>query len=660
MDILTTFKTLRHPPLLMPGVSYSPIVLSVFLGLILSLMSYYVVEKWEHRQNLEVFSQEAEDRVIVIQRALYHRLALQKMVASFFNASSHVDRKEFALFSKDLLLNNQNQNGEHNGTELIQWVPRIQATERDEFVRQVNLDLHDYLIDFQMNDINAEGELEAVEPRSDYFPILYTEPLKGNELTLGINIDSHPEIKATLDHVRDEGEMLAVSHLIIGEDDQGQQGMLVFFPVYDITQVNLTIKQRQESLKGFVVGTYHIGNIIDDAMTYLDPRAIDLRIYDVSEENTPGNFLYFHAGRLSDADHEHLIEEQVHANETSPLRVEKNFMLAGRNWSVVSTPAPDYHLAQPGWKSLGILGLGILSTLLLSAYFYNAMRHTYYCLQEGEQKRVTEQLRDLVQEQTADLRRAKEQAESANLAQSRFLANMSHELRTPLNAIIGYSGLLLEEAQDDEETEEQQQAVTDLKSINASGQYLLVLINDVLDLSKIKAGKLDLFIEESDLIKLLNSVEEVVMPLMKKNSNQFHIDNQCKVKMLPTDATRLQQILLNLLSNASKFTNHGNVVLNIRDEYKYQRHWIDFEVEDNGVGMSEEQLAHLFQEFTQADNTTFGQYGGTGLGLTISRYFSKMLGGDIHVHSEQDKGSRFTLRLPLTNTPTGAATIKNT
>ncbi|MDH3495370.1 MAG: GAF domain-containing protein [Gemmatimonadota bacterium] len=239
-----------------------------------------------------------------------------------------------------------------------------------------------------------------------------------------------------------------------------------------------------------------------------------------------------------------------------------------------------------------------------------------------------------------ELLQARREAEAANSAKSQFLASMSHELRTPLNAIIGYSEMLQEDATD----AGQPAFVPDLEKIHAAGQHLLALINDVLDLSKIEAGKMELFVEEFDVPEAVTGVATTVRPLILKNGNTLVVEGAAAAGRMRSDATRLRQILLNLLSNASKFTEGGTITLAVARAAG----WVTFQVRDTGIGMTAEQRDRLFEAFTQAEASTAAKYGGTGLGLTISRRFCQMMGGDITVASTPGQGSTFTVRLPVT------------
>lgn len=250
------------------------------------------------------------------------------------------------------------------------------------------------------------------------------------------------------------------------------------------------------------------------------------------------------------------------------------------------------------------------------------------------------------QKTAIELVQAKDQAEASSRSKSQFLANMSHELRTPLNAIIGYSELL----QEDAEMEGREDMISDLSKVKNAGRHLLGLINDILDLSKIEAGRMDLYLEHFEVRSLLTLVVPTIEPLLNKNSNHLEVHCAANVGSMYADVTKVRQVLVNLLSNATKFTHNGIIKLTISLipwEQPSSLIGVEFQIEDSGIGIAPQHLQHLFQNFTQADASTTREYGGTGLGLAISQQFCQMMGGHIIVTSELGQGSLFTIRLPL-------------
>ena len=261
----------------------------------------------------------------------------------------------------------------------------------------------------------------------------------------------------------------------------------------------------------------------------------------------------------------------------------------------------------------------------------------------GTLGRFFNRMLDVLMEQQKKVETALADAESATRAKSVFLANMSHELRTPLNAIIGYSDMLADEA----EELGQQATIPDLYKIKTAGKHLLDLINNILDISKIEAGKMELYVEVIDVRAMVQDIVITAQPLVDRNNNLLRVEISEHVGTLRSDVTKLRQALLNLLSNSAKFTNRGVLSLRVEHNPAEDSEHVRFVVSDTGIGMSDEQLRSVFQPFAQGDGSIVSKYGGTGLGLAISRHYINLMGGDISVRSSPGHGSTFTITLPL-------------
>jgi len=283
----------------------------------------------------------------------------------------------------------------------------------------------------------------------------------------------------------------------------------------------------------------------------------------------------------------------------------------------------------------GIIGLCV-ATLVIRRFNKEALLRNKQLI-DIEKSRVA------LEKSGEALMQAKDQAEEANRGKSYFLANMSHELRTPLNAIIGYSEMLVEDLTNEAQSEQKE----DCLKIHSSGKHLLKLIDEILDLSKIEAGRMDIDLVQMSLAPVVSEVISTVQPLMTEENNKFKLEyDDTELGMLHSDPVKIKQILLNMLSNAAKFTHDGNITLRINPRQEEGQDWVVFSVNDTGIGMEPSRLQQLFKPFTQADVTTTRVYGGTGLGLSITKHFCEMLGGQIEVSSNLGGGSTFTVSLP--------------
>jgi signal transduction histidine kinase/integral membrane sensor domain MASE1 len=585
--------------------------LPVCLGLVTATMLFLLVRGWEVDRIRLTFERRADGTARALRESIGVHLEVLHSIRSHFSSVTDVSRDEFRRFVSRSL-------ARHRGIHALEWVPRVGADERARFeraARDADLD------DFEIREQGPDGRMIRAADRTEHFPVCYVEPLRGNEAAMGFDLASDPARLEALRRAEATGRAVATPPIRLVQETGDQDGFLVVVPVFD------EVAGERGALRGHVVGVFRIGDVVAAAMLRYDAVDIEMCVYDAAQ---PGHAPMFCSAGATDL-------ATGGDDEETRLTFARVVMVARRRWSIVMSPAPAFREGQRTWQAWGVLAGALLFTGLMEAFLLYVSGRT------ARIEEVVAQRTEALSRTAAELRLSRDEAEAASRSKSEFLANMSHELRTPLNAILGYSQLMREEARD----RGQDSMIADLDRVRDAGQHLLELIDGVLDLSKIESGRMDLHLEPFDVPTLIDEVAATVRPLVTERGNVLVIDCPDDPWIMSADPTKTRQVLLNLLSNAAKFTENGTISVTAAPETEDGEEWVRFAVSDSGIGIAPDQIDHVFEQFTQGDTSATREHGGTGLGLAIARRFCEMMGGAITVRSAPDRGSTFTVRLPV-------------
>jgi signal transduction histidine kinase/CheY-like chemotaxis protein len=595
-------RVLRHPAIV-------PVVLS--LGVVLSVISFSVLRAWERaalKQSAEEIAREQVDRLQVL---VLRSMEALHSVASLHGATGRFDRREFRRFVQPAL---------DRQPELLalSWDPVVPATLRREYESAAAAD---GLRDFHFREADGEGRLTAALDCPAYVPVYFIEPLERNLGALGYDLSSDPERRMTLERARDTGQPVASAAIQLKQRTNNGAGFLVVLPVYHYA-VPRSLGERREQLDGFAIAVFSVSDLVGGSFAKLKEKGIDAWLLDESGSR-----------RLIFANNDQ--PAPLRASGSPPEIVAE---IPGRQWAVRYRPGADFMVLQKRHSSWIVLFAGLALSGLTSAYLYGAWRWA------GE---IAATNAILEQEMTVR-KNAEAAADQANQAKSEFLASMSHEIRTPLNAILGYTQLM---QRDPDFSPEQHDIV---RGINASGHHLLGLINEILDLAKIEAGRMELQLVDFDLTEMGKTLAATFRPLCAQKRIGFRLNlDVAAARHVRGDEGKLRQTLINLLGNAVKFTGSGEICLGFTvlsgDRWR-------FEVVDTGLGIPDDEQSEIFKPFYQC--RTAQHQGGTGLGLAIAQRQVELLGGRLELESCRGVGSRFYFEITIPGAqPAGVAVV---